>query len=285
MIHPKLRFCLAACGVATGLLATPTESYGLFHLFRNCCGLFGHRGATTTFAPAAACNPCQQQVVNYVPQTCYRTQCVTVPVTSYCPVTTCDPCTGCPVTTLRPVVNYVRQTRVVPFTTYRPVVSCAPVAPVSFAAPASCGSCAPAFAPGLAAPAHAAPAYAAPAYGVPAAGIPYAPAQPGSGIPTLPPGSSPGTTFENGTQAEGRMRPVPDPEADGPPDEEKKDNGASSGSTSWPRLIDPENRSAAYPVSRAWGFSPVSWPPKGIVARAAEDSNRSDGGGWRASSR
>ena len=64
---------------------------------------------------------CQRVVVNYVPQTCYRTKWQQVPVTSYRPVTNTDPCSGCTVTCMRPCTSYTWQAQRVPYTTYRPV--------------------------------------------------------------------------------------------------------------------------------------------------------------------
>ncbi|QGJ68714.1 Hypothetical protein PBC10988_3750 [Planctomycetales bacterium 10988] len=77
----------------------------------------------STYANYGACNPRAAptcQTCQYVPQTCYRRQMVTVPQTCYQQVQQTDPCTGCPVTAMRPVTKYVRTYRVVPFTTYRP---------------------------------------------------------------------------------------------------------------------------------------------------------------------
>ena len=81
--------------------------------------------ASTAVAPAC----CRQQTcysqptVNYMPQTCYRTVYQLVPVTTYCPTSMCDPCTGCPRTVMRPVTSFVTQASVVPYTSYRPVVT------------------------------------------------------------------------------------------------------------------------------------------------------------------
>ena len=86
----------------------------------------------------SACSPCAttcykpQQSCRYVPQTSYRTEYCNVPVTTYRPVTTCDPCTGCSTTCMKPCTTYQRQARQVPYTSYRmvcetryaPVVSC-----------------------------------------------------------------------------------------------------------------------------------------------------------------
>ena len=78
-----------------------------------------------TGAAAACCRQptCQSQpTVNYMPQTSYRTVYHLVPVTTYCPTLTCDPCTGCPRTVMRPVTSFVTQASVVPYTSYRPTV-------------------------------------------------------------------------------------------------------------------------------------------------------------------
>lgn len=64
---------------------------------------------------------CTRTVVNYVPYTAYRTCWKKVPVTSYKPVTTSDPCTGCTVTCMKPCTTYTNQCQRVPYTTYRPV--------------------------------------------------------------------------------------------------------------------------------------------------------------------
>lgn len=64
---------------------------------------------------------CQRVVVNYVPCTSYRTTYERVPVTTYRPQTTSDPCTGCTVTCMRPCTTYTYRCKRVPYTTYRPV--------------------------------------------------------------------------------------------------------------------------------------------------------------------
>jgi hypothetical protein len=79
------------------------------------------------YMPGTQCESCtvtcQRQVVNYVPQTSYRTNWVQVPVTSYKPVATTDPCSGCTVTCMRPCTTYRWQAQRVPYTSYRPVYS------------------------------------------------------------------------------------------------------------------------------------------------------------------
>ena len=93
------------------LTTVPGPQLALF----GCCDWF-HKKTT----PCDACAPpAVPQTVNYVPQTCYRTQYCPVPVVTYRPATTYDPCTGCPTTCLRPVQGTVMQARLVPYTTCR----------------------------------------------------------------------------------------------------------------------------------------------------------------------
>lgn len=125
--------------------------------------------AAPAVAAPASCTTC-----SYIPQTFYRTAYQTVPVTSCCPVVTCDPCTGCPCTAYQPVTSMVRQARLVPYTTYQAVYAadpCTSCAPVATAAPASsdcCGSTTPYYAPSQAAPATPIPASPIPATPTPA---------------------------------------------------------------------------------------------------------------------
>ena len=104
----------------------------------------------------SACSPCAttcykpQQSCRYVPQTCYRTEYCNVPVTTYRPVSTCDPCTGCTTTCMKPCTTYQRQARQVPYTSYRmvcetrysPVVSCQPAVCDPCGSPCGLGNCA-----------------------------------------------------------------------------------------------------------------------------------------------
>src|SRR5688572_11752794 len=67
--------------------------------------LFGRPQATTAMAPV--CNPCAPAMTaSYVPQTSYRVSHVSVPVTTYRPVVSTDPCTGCQTTCMRPTTCY-----------------------------------------------------------------------------------------------------------------------------------------------------------------------------------
>lgn len=137
---------LLASGLAAALLsATPSESKAIFHWLRNCCGT---PAAAPVVAPAVAavpsCNPCQQTVA-YVPQTSYRVQYVSVPVTTYRPVTSCSLC-GPTTTYMQPVTTYQTQAQFAPYTSYRLVYSAAlPVATtVNYAPAAPAACCAPA---------------------------------------------------------------------------------------------------------------------------------------------
>ncbi len=80
------------------------------------------------YAPQAAC---------YAPQTTYRPYVVNVPVAGYQTEIASDPCTGCPVTVMRPVTTYVQQVQYSSVVTYRPVTCCSPSA--CCAAPCHCG--------------------------------------------------------------------------------------------------------------------------------------------------
>ncbi|HVX09643.1 MAG TPA: hypothetical protein VHC22_00440 [Pirellulales bacterium] len=182
MFLKTIRSGLFAATVATAFLAVPAESHAIFHWFSGCCG----GNSAPAYAPApqygvaaapadACCAPPQvSQTVNYVPQTCYRTQYVSVPVTTYRPVTGRDPCTGCPVTCMQPTTSVVQQARMVPYTTYRMVLSnpctggITPVTTgytpmyrtsVGYAGGSSCSSCS------AASPMTYAPAASAPYYG------------------------------------------------------------------------------------------------------------------------
>ncbi|MCA9107664.1 MAG: hypothetical protein KDA83_19775, partial [Planctomycetales bacterium] len=91
-------------------------------------GLVGaNRPVQTAYMPAQGCESCtmtcQRTVVNYVPQTDYRTDWTQVPVTTYRPVTSADPVTGCTITCMRPCTTYEWRAQRVPVTTYRPVYS------------------------------------------------------------------------------------------------------------------------------------------------------------------
>jgi len=72
---------------------------------------------------------CQATVVQYVPETSYRTVWESVPVTTWRTTTQQNPATGLPITCTQPCTSYTWQARRVPYTTYRPVYGTVPVTP------------------------------------------------------------------------------------------------------------------------------------------------------------
>lgn len=280
MIGMTTRKLLVAGVVAGGFLATPAESYAIFHWFSRCCA---PRATYLPVAPAAPCAPAcapvcapAPQVCNYVPVTAFRTQVCNVPVTACRPITTCDPCTGCPVTTFRPVTTYVQQVQRIPYTTYR--LSCSSPcstgacstgscstggcstgtcgttvsyqSPSAVAAPSSCSSCAPSTTYTTPAPAITTPQ--------PATSYPQ---------PTAPPQSAPQTFQDNPASQQPSLSPVPNegssnntPQTFETPSSTTNNmlqrpiqdlNTSSSQAPSYPnpapRLIEPNSRATALP--------------------------------------
>lgn len=146
--------------MAAASMLVPADAQAFFGCFQK------RQNAAAALYGGTVCNPCGQQLVcNYVPQTCYRTQTVAVPVTTMKPVCGADPCTGCPTTVMRPVVTYQQQVQYVPYQSYRLQYSVAqPACPT-----ATTSYYAPTLSSGVAAPAtsYAAPTttFAAPASG------------------------------------------------------------------------------------------------------------------------
>lgn len=87
-------------------------------------------GTTAGYAPQGGCSSgwCQQTVVRWIPQTAYRTEYQSVPVTTYKTSTSINPANGLPLTCTRPCTTYSKQARRVPYTAYRPVYTTVPVA-------------------------------------------------------------------------------------------------------------------------------------------------------------
>ena len=169
--------------VAVACLAVvPTPSYAFFHCFCK--------------KPPPACETCAPQTVSYMPQTCYRTQYVQVPVVTYRPVSSgcClsnlfNHCNSCqtPTQTMRPVTTMVYQARMVPFTTYR-------IVPTNPCNAGLCGSMPTTTYAPIAAPAVASggcSSCAAPAATYAPAGATYAPATTTYTTPSVAPYSAP----------------------------------------------------------------------------------------------
>lgn len=88
--------------------------------------------------PACATSACAPQTCGYAPTVSYQTYYTPVQATVYQPVTSVNPCTGCPTTTYRPFTVLMQQPQVVPY------ASCAPACPPSYPscpAPCSTGGC------------------------------------------------------------------------------------------------------------------------------------------------
>jgi hypothetical protein len=299
-----VRSGLTAAVAATALLAMPAESHAIFNWLSRCCGGGGATptyGAAPLYGAAAPADPCcappqVTQTANYVPQTCYRTQYVTVPVTTYRPVVGRDPCTGCPVTCMRPATTLVQQARLVPYTTYRMVLSnpcCGGAATAAYApgyatgmgyAPAaSCSGCS-----GAAAPiSYAAPAGGTPYYGGATSGTIISSTDPAASAPTLAPppaGSSGNSTFVAPAQKVEKPIPADDTgDENDSTDDKESDSGKASGTggTVSPRLFQPNDRTTSNSILRA-GTRPVVYrepTPPPSQKRPIDD------GGWRPSTR
>ena len=112
------------------------------------CGWRGVSAPAYAAAPQTGCcqttcmQTCQRVVVNYVPYTAYRTEWQQVPVTQYQTTQSLDPCTGCPVTCMRPCTSYTWQSKQVPYVTYRPVYRTE-----SYSVPVTYSTPAPVYAP------------------------------------------------------------------------------------------------------------------------------------------
>jgi len=187
---------LAATSVTSG---TVTAQCCLTDLFAG-CGTCLRKPPAYAVAPIAAPIPAPPppvmvpvQQTSYVPETTYRTEYKTVPVTTYKPSCEIDPCTGCPRDCMQPVTQYMQQAVNVPVTQYRAVTSTKYVqmqqaAPGYYGAPA--GYAAPVAAPvGTMVPGPAAPA--ASPFAAPMTTTPQAWGAAGSDVSnTIAPGST-----------------------------------------------------------------------------------------------
>ncbi len=253
---------------------------------------------TAAYAPVAPCGTCAPacpQIVNYMPQTCYRTVYVNTPVVAYQPVTGCNPCTGCPTTVMRPVTSYVMQPRMMAYTSYRPVITAGYAPACSTCAPAPVAAAAyytPAVAP--AAPAGCCGANYAPA---PAAGVvsvvpgtvvqrviqqPSYSTQPQPVVappyssdpttpPTAPPSSAPNQTFRDEAPQNGEPQSrILQPQS----------STIQPNTLGAPRALDSEDqdRTTALPLRQAWAIKPVS-----RVAPVTSTIRLTDESGWRTS--
>jgi hypothetical protein len=227
----------ACCGWWNRMWGTPTTSYYAPYTaaYAPCASCAPYTAAyapcaTGCAAPyVASYAPACAQVVNYVPQTSYRTVYYSQPVVAYSPMTACNACGGA-TTVMRPVTTYVTQARVVPYTSYRPVVTAMPMATAAYYAP-------------VATAAYYAPV-AAPAAGC--CGANYAP----SPVTTALPVGAVGTTVQS-------LAPVPVPTYAGPPQGQPGPSGD-------PSLQRPQLNQSAPPAGTNQNFegSPPSDVPQ-----------------------
>jgi hypothetical protein len=191
------------------LLLLPGDAQAFFGWFKKHCAC-----QQTNYASYYMTQPCATQTCQYVPQTAYRVNYVTVPVTTYRPVVGCGAC-GQQVVSMRPLIAYTRQAQVVPYQTYSLACSTCPTTPTvaayptqtvgyaattSYAAPAAvpgcCGQGTSTIAPSA--------SYAAPAYSGPTMGGTYS-ADPAA---TVAPSLS-GSVAPSGTAVQGSSSYVP----------------------------------------------------------------------------
>jgi hypothetical protein len=206
-----------------------------------------------------------------VPQTAYRMQAVSVPVTSFMPVAAVDGCTGCPTTTMRPVTSFVQQTQMVPYTTYRQVCqSVCPtttvLSPVTVAAPvatvapvAGCSTCSASI------PAMPTSATVAPLTAIGPTTADAAPTLPQGSVPQTfqqqaaptTPGAAAGAPAAPQSSSQTELKPVPDNTLHNGAGETST-GGASTNSAISPRWSDPRNRTAMQPSGAARSYNTVS---------------------------
>jgi hypothetical protein len=154
MIFSRPSSLAVAFGVMLSLLAVPYASHAApFDCFRRST-VVNPVPAPTTYMPttvqrvswmptvgnSVACNPCGQQVA-LTTETRRRWTYSRIPTTTYRPVTTTDPCTGCSVTSYRPETRYslLPWLRRESYTVYSPVAM--PVASYSSCATNTCNPC------------------------------------------------------------------------------------------------------------------------------------------------
>jgi len=307
MVHWKFRSITGMCLVVAIVLTAAAESQAcefLDRLFgRWCGGWCGTQTQTTTFQPiytpttysfptvtsstpvaASPASSCVQQTCQYVPQTCYRTVYQRRPVVSYQPVVSTDACTGCAVTTYRPVTTWVNQARLVPYTTYRLVYSNGFSGSVSNVS--SSGTCCAPSTTSSIAPTPAAPTPAAPAPTAPTAAPNVSP-DPGytpgansvyNGTQTAPNGTTPPRSTFDSTLPQGTQKPITPAPAGTNTDVNKTDvNGPEVNKTGSPRLITPSNQPPGRQASLGRAIQLVSSPPQPTARPLTTTSN-----GWRA---
>lgn len=236
--------------VAAVVFSSGVCEAGLFDCF--------NRSEPTTYAPpyqaqrvaymptCDPCNPCAAvPQVNYVPEVKYRWTYSRIDRTEYQPVASADPCTGCPVTSYRPVTkkSLLPWLHREAYTTYK-AVPYGGATPVSYMQPTYqsgvCNPCATACNPcgTTCDPCGGVSSMAAPSLGSSsissgcATCAPSTTTYPDSGY------SSSGQTFDDGWKAdnsgtEQRLKPKADPKAE-------ESEGSNTNTTAMPKMVIPQ---------------------------------------------
>ena len=202
---------------------------------------------TAYYAPAATaatgCSTCVQRV-NYLPQTSYKAQVVNQPVTTMQPTTIVDGCTGCARTVMRPITTYVQKVQYVPTTVYRPACSTGCASACSTCATANCTGCA-SCAGGAAT------------------------------IQSIPKSQQQAVPTDAEKKPELRMKPVPD-NHNHSEDAKEKAHEAKTRASDFPRLTDPNDRTALRDVRPV---RTASWQ-QAVPAKKTRTHRQVGEGGW-----
>lgn len=356
MLQPSIRRIAVTCVAAAMVLSSPSESHAICAWLRNLCPFRcclcqpAPPPPPPVYVAPPPCNPCAAPVYDpcaqpvaspcgtpacqpggviasppvvtqYMPQTCYRTQNVNVPVTTYQPVRT-GGC-GCGSTTAyRPVTTFQTQARHIPYTSYRivyrqPSLSASPAVSAYYRAPAATYySSTPAYSSSTPVYSGASPYSSSTVAPPPTASAPSSmvpPSLPPAGAASGIPSGQPGTAAPYGTR-----RPMTSPDKNGTHKDAGKDNKAdesapndgtngsqnghqsngASDSDSGPQLGTPTNSREKMAAQKGI-YRTVFTPDTDRAALTARlDHNRQapsqtpaaatkqvDDGGWRPSSR
>jgi hypothetical protein len=274
---------VAALLTAAALFSPSACQAGLF----DCFCKSSSQPAPTTYAPpfqaqrvaysnpCDPCNPCAAPQVSYVPEVKYRWKYSRIERTEYQPVAACDPCTGSPTTSYRPVTkkSLLPWLHREAYTTYK-AVPMGGVTPVSYMMPTSYNPCATACDPCSTAcdPCGVGGSMAAPSLsssgcvGCAGGSTVYTDSSPSD------PGYSSGTTFQNGGATPWKAKDSTQEVLKAQPDEEPQvlEEEGSSAATGMPKLIIPTGRTASKNRVRTVSYNePASLSMNGNLYQAA----------------
>jgi len=307
MLYSKMRMTVVGCGLAAVLLLVPAESEGgLFDCLCPWSSGCATPSATTCappyvsqrvalmpvagVVPATACSP-TSQTCYYAPQSTRRWSYSRMSVTSYRPVTTVDPCTGCTRTSIQPVTRktFLPWLHRKPVTSYRLTctnacaptctTACYPSSTSTWASSCAGGACSPLYQrTGIAGTIQTAPGSGCSTGCAPITTIPGAAS---SAAGATDPGYG-GSTYKTKraveeTGASDKASPQPDPGIESGP--ALNGNPASIERREAPKWTDPQDKTASRPLFYA---AYRTLDPKTAPSSTAS-APRLDVGGWRAS--